>query len=793
MKLKQLLNEMNYQVLQGDLNQEVSQIDYDSRTVQDRSLFVCIPGANVDGHDFIDQVINRGARVIVVEHDVPFQEGITYIRVKEARLALALLSCAFFEHPSRQMTVIGITGTKGKTTTSYMMESILEKANKKVGIIGTIGSIVNGEFQKTKNTTPESFELQRLMRQMVECGCEYCVMEVSSQGLMLNRVAGIDFDYGVFTNLSPDHIGEHEHHSFEHYMACKKMLFQMCKVGIFNRDDEHYEDMIKEHQGWELVGIYADEGISGTSLQHRDEFNRMIEDCKAGKIDLIVTKSVSRFARNIVDCIAKVRELGNMRPKVGVFFETEHIYTLDNTSEMMLAVLSAAAQEESHTKSEIMNISIEQRFSRGIFLTPKLLGYDVDEDGNLVINKEEAETVRLCYYLFLNGFPTAEIAEILMQLKRKTKLGNTKWSSGTVGSLLRNERYCGDVLSRKTFTPNYLDHKSKKNRHDRNQYRQTNHHEAIVDRDIYNAAQKMLTVTKYAKKGFPFPNLKVVDGGALKGFVSVNRSWTGFTVEDYKKASQSVYSDKNSIQDSEESREEKKEGGFDLSGYEIVRAQFFSTRLNPAMTISEGRITFNTACLKKFEDVEYVEILFNSIERCIAVRPCDRDNINAVKWGTIRNGKWAVLPKSCRGFSEPLFELMDWNNECKYRFRGQYSKEDNEQILLFDLEEPEVIKHEIIQEDLPDTNTTEAEENTVETSENKTKKIVRTLFPKQWQNHFGDSSEDVLLLHRVKYYGNWDVLRPAKIVEGLEPISENLLDKLNEEAQNMIEKMRCAV
>lgn len=408
-------------------------------------------------------------------------------------------------------------------------------------------------------------------------------------------------------------------------------------------------------------------------------------------------------------------------------------------------------------------------------------------------NKEEAETVRLCYYLFLNGFPTAEIAEILMQLKRKTKLGNTKWSSGTVGSLLKNERYCGDVLSRKTFTPNYLDHKSKKNRHDRNQYRQTNHHEAIVDRDIYNAAQKMLTVTKYAKKGFPFPNLKVVDGGALKGFVSVNRSWTGFTVEDYKKASQSVYSDQNSIQDIEESKEEKRDGGFDLSGYEIVRAQFFSTRLNPAMTISEGRITFNTACLKKFEDVEYVEILFNSIERCIAVRPCDRDNINAVKWGTIRNGKWAVLPKSCRGFSEPLFELMDWNNECKYRFRGQYSKEDNEQILLFDLEEPEVIKHEIIQEDLPDTDTTEAEKNTVETSENKTKKIVRTLFPKQWQNHFGDSSEDVVLLHRVKYCGNWDVLRPAKIVEGLEPISENLLDKLNEEAQNMIEKMRCAV
>lgn len=244
MILKKLLEEIEYELLQGNLDQEVSQIDYDSRLVKDNSLFVCIPGANVDGHNFIDQVIQQGAQVIVVERDVKMQEGITYVKVKESRLALALLSCAFFEHPSRRMTVIGITGTKGKTTTSYMMESILTKAHQKVGIIGTIGSIVNGRFQRTKNTTPESFELQRLMHEMVEAGCQYCVMEVSSQGLMLNRVAGIDFDYGIFTNLSPDHIGEHEHRSFEHYMACKKMLFQMCKVGIFNKDDEHFADMI---------------------------------------------------------------------------------------------------------------------------------------------------------------------------------------------------------------------------------------------------------------------------------------------------------------------------------------------------------------------------------------------------------------------------------------------------------------------------------------------------------------------------------------------------------------------
>lgn len=572
---------------------------------------------------------------------------------------------------------------------------------------------------------------------------------------------------------------------------CRVSTDDVNQTSSYELQKNHYEDMIKEHQGWELVGIYADEGISGTSLQHWDEFVRMIQDCKAGKIDLIVTKSVSRFARNIVDCMAKVRELANMNPQVGVFFETEHIYTLDNTSEMMLAVLSAAAQEESHTKSEIMNISIEQRFSRGIFLTPKLLGYDVGEDGNLEINKEEAETVKLCFYLFLNGFPTSEIAEIMMQLARPTKPGNYKWTVSTVVNLLKNERYCGDVLSRKTFTPNYLDHKSKKNRHDRNQYRQMDHHEAIVQREIYNAAQKMLAATRYAKKGFPFPNLKVVDDGLLKGFVPVNRAWTGFTGEDYKKASKVAYGNEP---DAEKIDNPVETGSkFDLSGYEIVRAQFFSTRLNPAMTISQGKITFNTACMKKFKDVEYVEILLNSVENCIAVRPCEKDNVNAVKWGRIKDGKWLVLPKSCRGFSEPLYELMDWKNECKYRFRGQYFKEDNEQILLFDLEEPEIFKREL--QDILSAGSTsdEVENETIEIEEKQVNTVTKTLYPEKWKNSFGNRTDEITVFQRIHCYGNWDVLRPAQVIEGMDLISEEILKKLNDEAQDLIEKMRCAV
>lgn len=572
---------------------------------------------------------------------------------------------------------------------------------------------------------------------------------------------------------------------------CRVSTDDVNQTSSYELQKNHYEDMIKEHQGWELVGIYADEGISGTSLQHRDEFVRMIQDCKAGKIDLIVTKSVSRFARNIVDCIAKVRELANMNPQVGVFFETEHIYTLDNTSEMMLAVLSAAAQEESHTKSEIMNISIEQRFSRGIFLTPKLLGYDVGEDGNLEINKEEAETVKLCFYLFLNGFPTSEIAEIMMQLARPTKLGNYKWTVSTVVNLLKNERYCGDVLSRKTFTPNYLDHKSKKNRHDRNQYRQMDHHEAIVQREIYNAAQKMLTATRYAKKGFPFPNLKVVDDGMLKGFVPVNRAWTGFTGEDYKKASKVAYENE---QDSEKiDNPVETASKFDLSGYEIVRAQFFSTRLNPAMTISQGKITFNTACMKKFKDVEYVEILLNSVENCIAVRPCEKDNVNAVKWGRIKDGKWLVLPKSCRGFSESLYELMDWKNECKYRFRGQYFQEDNEQILLFDLEEPEIFKRELQDILSAESTSDEVENETIEIEEKQVNTVTKTLYPEKWKKHFGNRTDEITVFQRIHCCGNWDVLRPAQVIEGMDLISEEILKKINDEAQDLIEKMRCAV
>lgn len=312
------------------------------------------------------------------------------------------------------------------------------------------------------------------------------------------------------------------------------------QTSSYELQKNYYTEYIKAQPGWEFVGIYDDEGISGTSLEHRKGMQQLIEDCKAGKIDLVLTKSIARFARNIVDCLSVIETLKDLDPPVGVKFEADNIYTLDSNGRMILTILASVAEEESHSKSIIMNWSIDRRFSRGLFLTPALLGYDQDEDGNLVVNPAEAQTVKVVYYLYLNGFSFTEIAELLTEYGRKTKLGNTEWNPGTLAGVIANERHCGDVLARKTFTPNFLTHKSKKNNNDRTQYRQRDHHEAIVSREVYNAANHLRASRSYAKKNRPLPVLSVVNDGILRGYVPFDKDWTGFSAEEYREASESV-------------------------------------------------------------------------------------------------------------------------------------------------------------------------------------------------------------------------------------------------------------
>lgn len=267
--LKELLKEIAYEKIEGTMEREVSDIIYDSRKVKKDSLFVCIPGAVADGHRFAASAVQAGASVLLVEKEVELPEGadVTVVTVKDTRYAMAFLSAAFFGHPAEQMKVIGITGTKGKTTTTYLVKSILEQAGRKVGLIGTIEIIIGQEHIHADHTTPESYLIQKYFRQMADAGCDTVVMEVSSQGLMLHRTQGFIFDYGIFTNIEPDHISPAEHKDFADYMHCKSLLFRQCRVGIVNKDDEHWKDILEGHTcEVETFGIDSDADLKAQNI-----------------------------------------------------------------------------------------------------------------------------------------------------------------------------------------------------------------------------------------------------------------------------------------------------------------------------------------------------------------------------------------------------------------------------------------------------------------------------------------------------------------------------------------------
>ena len=247
MKLTALLKKIPYEVLAGDPEIEITDLAYDSRKVKEGGIFVCLPGAAADGHDFAGKAVEAGAAALVVEHEIPDFPGVTVVRVPSARKALALLSSAWFGDPLDKLVSVGITGTKGKTTTAHMVYAMLREAGFAAGMIGTNGVYIGDEHWPTKNTTPESFELMEYFARMVEEGCTHMVMEVSSQGIMMDRVYGFHYDYGIFTNLSEDHIGPNEHSSFEEYLSCKSRLFSLCGTGLVNRDDPYCDAILEGH------------------------------------------------------------------------------------------------------------------------------------------------------------------------------------------------------------------------------------------------------------------------------------------------------------------------------------------------------------------------------------------------------------------------------------------------------------------------------------------------------------------------------------------------------------------
>lgn len=247
MKLNELCRDFEYKLLQGEASAEINDIKYDSRGVSEGDIFVCISGALTDGHKYIKGAVDKGASAVMLEKEEyvkEIPENVAVIKVDSSRVAMAKMSAAYFGYPAKKLTTIGITGTKGKTTTAHMVKRILEADGRKTGMIGTIGIVTGNREYKTANTTPESYELHKAMAEMADTGCECAVMEVSSQAIKLDRTAGIMFDMGIYLNLSQDHIGPGEHADFAEYKECKKRLFRQCRIGIINIDDQYGDEFV---------------------------------------------------------------------------------------------------------------------------------------------------------------------------------------------------------------------------------------------------------------------------------------------------------------------------------------------------------------------------------------------------------------------------------------------------------------------------------------------------------------------------------------------------------------------
>lgn len=461
------------------------------------------------------------------------------------------------------------------------------------------------------------------------------------------------------------------------------------QTSSYELQKKYYEDFVVHHPNWTLVKIYADEGISGTSLAHRDEFNSMIADCRSGKIDMIITKSVSRFARNVVDCISMVRMLAELPSPVGVFFESECIFSLKDDSQMALSFQATMAQEESHIRSRSMETSLRMRLDGGLPLTPKLLGYSHDADGNLVVNPDEAPTVKLIFYMYLYGYSTSDIAAALTELGRKTYLGNVKWTSNSIVQVLRNERHCGDVLTRKTFTPNYLNHKARKNRGDRPQSLYRNHHEGIVSRDDFIAVQHLLNNSKYGNRSI-LPELRVIDSGLLRGFVTINPRWAGFRPSDYYQASASIHPpDEQQADASLPSSITLVPGDFDMRGFEIARSEFFDNYHRPYVLFQDKRIKFSTTCVRSFGKDNHVELLVNPVEMKFAVRTAAKSSRNAVVFSKLSDGKYQPRDIAGAAYVETLFQLFGWSPDLKYRIAGALFQTETESAYIFDVNDAE--------------------------------------------------------------------------------------------------------
>lgn len=556
---------------------------------------------------------------------------------------------------------------------------------------------------------------------------------------------------------------------------CRVSTDSDMQLSSFELQTEHYQNLAGKHKNWNLRKIYADEGISGTSLKNRDQFNAMLQACWAGEYDLILTKSVSRFARNLVDCVSLVRRLKNHNPPVGVFFETDNLFTLSEDSELKLSLLATFAQEESIKKSESMVWSLAERFkSEERLLVPELYGYSRQRDAGgryvktakLQIVEEEAEVVRFIFDAFLAGYPLRAIAEILTEAGVPTKMGRSRWSEGALNYILRNERYCGSILTWKTFTADVFEHKKKRNRQDRDQYLYTDQHKPIISVDQFEAVQVLLENKRHHLRG-GFPVLHVIDDGLFRGFVPVDHHWINDDPNVYFEASNSVGTVRRKLR-----LRRSQFSAFNLTGYQVVRGQFMMRRAEcPCVTITERTISFNHECQRKFKNVGYVQLLIHPSQRKLALRPCRERDVNSIRWRIDAERPISSKVLRCQYFSAALFRIMDWSPEYQYRIRGTWASSGRDEIIIFDAADAVPV--------------VTVPGDRLDAGSRRPRRV--DLLPEEWDATFGEEFYEYSVQHGFYYLDDsWNAQAKSRLVPGCTKI----LPATEEELQMSIERMR---
>lgn len=314
MKLSEILSVVSFD---GEirLDSDIQDIVYDSRKAKDGVIFVCLSGLKLDGHTFAQSAYNNGARVFICEKQIDLPEDAQIFIVENSRAALGTMARKLFDYPAKELKIIGITGTKGKTTVAHLVQGILNESGIPCGIIGTVGAEFGGKKYPTSNTTPESYELQKLFRAMLNDGCKAVALEVSSLGVKHGRVDSLRFACGIFTNLSPDHIGPLEHESFEEYAYWKSVFFERCDTAVMNYDDEAYSIMKKNCtcpvMSYGLNGNFDISAENVSPLRTKTEFGIKF-DCNVSSQEMSITAALPGTFNvyNIMSALGAVISIG---------------------------------------------------------------------------------------------------------------------------------------------------------------------------------------------------------------------------------------------------------------------------------------------------------------------------------------------------------------------------------------------------------------------------------------------------------------------------------------------------